>query len=259
MLRWFGYIALGVLIAVLTALVLAPAQWLAEAAAGATDGRIQLTEAAGTIWNGRATVVLAPAADESAARVALPERLTWRVAPMRLAIGQLDVTLAHPSALAQPLVLRSALLSGQTEVGPTTLRLPAAVLAGLGAPFNTLKPGGLISLTWQRLTFDDGRASGDISIDWQFATSSLTAVAPFGSYRLTATGGYPGTRLNLMTLAGPLELTGNGTIDDSGRVRFSGRARATSGSTPELKNQLSGFISLLGRREGDTALLRLGN
>lgn len=259
MLRWIGYLAVGVLIAALTAVVLAPAQWLAEAAADASEGRVQLAEAAGSVWSGSATVVLSPSADERVARVALPERLTWRLSPMRLAIGQVDLTLSHPSALAQPMNLRSALLSGRTEIGPTTMQLPAAVLTGLGAPFNTLKPGGLITLTWQRLSFDDGRASGDLAVDWQFATSSLTPVAPFGSYRLTAAGGYPGTRLDLITVSGPLELSGNGTIDESGRVRFSGRARATSGAAPEIKNQLSGFISLLGRREGETALLRLGN
>lgn len=258
MLRWIAYAVIALLAIVATALLMAPAQWLASAVHRGTGSRVELAEATGSVWRGQATLVLSPGGDAGIARVSLPERLSWQLAPWRLLSGTAQLTLSHPSALLQPLSVQ-AHIGGRIEVGPTTLRLPAAVLVGLGAPFNTLKPGGLLTVNWQRLEMQQGRLQGDIVSEWQFASSALTPVAPFGHYRLSANGGFPGTRLNLLTITGPLELTGNGTIDEGGRLRFSGLARAASSADPSTKAQLSGLVSLLGRRDGDTALLSIGN
>jgi general secretion pathway protein N len=237
---------------------MAPAQWLASTIAHATGERILLAEARGSIWRGEASVVLSPGPDAGIARIGLPETMSWQLSPWKLLAGKLDLTLAHPSALLQPLQVRAD-LSGRVELLATTVRLPAGVLAGIGAPFNTIKPGGVISLAWQRLDIDRGRMQGNIVGEWRFATSALTTVAPFGSYRLLADGGYPGTRLMLSTLSGPLELIGNGTIDEQGNVRFAGRARAQSGVDASTRAQLAGLVLLLGPRDGDSAILSLGN
>jgi general secretion pathway protein N len=100
---------------------------------------------------------------------------------------------------------------------------------------------------------------GDVVGEWQFASSALTPVAPFGHYRLLAEGGFPKTRLKLSTLSGPLELTGDGTIDEAGNMRFTGRARAQPGADASTRAQLAGLVSLLGRRDGDSAILSIGN
>jgi general secretion pathway protein N len=242
---------------VATTLVLAPAQWMAAAVAGATGGHLVFAEAAGSMWNGRAVVVLAPGADSDIGRVSLPETLSWQLSPWRLLAGRLDLALSHPSALLQPLQV-SGDLSGRIELGATTVRLPATVLVGLGAPFNTIRPGGLVGIAWQRLEMQGGRLQGDITGEWQFASSALTTVAPFGHYRLLATGGYPGTRLALSTVSGPLELNGDGTIDETGNLRFTGRARAMAGADPFTRAQLAGLVLLLGRRDGDSAILSFG-
>lgn len=257
MLRGIVYALVALVSLAATALYLAPAEWLASVVAHATHNRVVLAEATGSLWRGRATVVLSPGEGAAIARVSLPESLTWRLSPGRLLIGTIDVTLSHPSALLQPLHLR-ANFSGRVIMDGTTVRLPAGLLVGLGAPFNTIKPGGLISLNWQRLEFGGGRLQGDLVGEWQFASSTLTPVAPFGHYRLLAEGGFPNTRLKLLTLSGPLELTGNGTIDEASRLRFSGRARAMPGADAQTKAQLAGLVSLLGRRDADSAILSFG-
>jgi len=241
-----------------TALVMAPAQWVASAIARATGDRVVLAEASGSVWRGQAGVVLSPGQDAGIARIGLPETLSWQVSPWRLLAGTIDLTLTHPSALPQPLQMRVD-PTGRVELLAATVRLPAALLAGLGAPFNTIKPGGVISLAWQRLEIHRGRMRGDVVGEWQFATSALTPVAPFGNYRLLAEGGFPGTRLTLSTLAGPLELAGDGTIDEQGNLRFTGRARALSSVDASIRAQLAGLVLLLGRRDGDSAILSLGN
>ena len=258
MLRGLLHALVAALSIAATALVMAPAQWVASAIEEATGERIVLAEARGSVWHGQANVVLSPGQDAGIARIGVPETLSWQLSPWQLVTGKIDLTLTHPSALLQPLQLRAD-LAGRVALLATTVQLPAAVLAGLGAPFNTIKPGGVISLSWQRLEIDRGRMQGDIVGEWRFASSALTTVAPFGHYRLLAEGGFPGTRLTLSTLAGPLELIGDGTINEQGNLRFSGRARAQSGADASTRAQLAGLVLLLGRRDGDSAILSLGN
>ena len=258
MLRGPLYMLVAAASIVATTLTMAPAQWLAAAVAHATGEHLVLAEARGSMWNGQAIVVLAPGTDSGIARVSLPETLSWRLSPWRLLVGRIDLTLTHPSALLQPLQVGGD-LAGHIELGATTVRLPATVLVGLGAPFNTIRPGGLVSLSWQRLAFGDGRMQGDLVGEWQFASSALNTVAPFGHYRLAANGGYPGTRLSLSTVSGPLELSGNGTIDEQGGVQLRGRARVMPDVDEATRAQLGGLVLLLGPRDGDSAILSIGH
>lgn len=257
MLRWIAYATVALVAVLATAAALAPAQWLAAGVARATQGRVDLAEAKGTLWRGEATLVLTSGSGAGAARASLPERLSWRLSPWQLLAGTIDLTLQHPSALSQPLTVR-AWLNGTATLGSATVRLPASLLVGLGAPWNTVRPGGLITLSWDRLRIEPGRWQGNLSAEWQYASSALTPVSPMGHYRLQTNGVFPGTRLNLLTLSGPLELTGSGTIAEGGRLRFHGVARAVPNADPGVKTQLAGLISLLGRRDGESAILNIG-
>jgi general secretion pathway protein N len=257
MLRWIAYAVVALIALLATAAALAPAQWLAAGVARATLGRVELAEATGTLWRGEATLVLTSGSGPGAARASLPERLSWRLSPWQLLIGTIDLTLQHPSALSQPLTVR-AWLNGTATLGATTVRLPASLLVGLGAPWNTVRPGGLITLSWDRLRVEPGRWQGNLSAEWQYASSALTPVSPMGHYRLQTNGVFPGTQLTLVTVSGPLELTGSGTIAEGGRLRFQGVARAVPNADPGVKTQLTGLISLLGRRDGESAILNIG-
>ena len=258
MLRWIGYGLVVLVTLVVGTLILAPAQWMSALVRSATQGRVDLAETRGSFWSGEATLVLASGLTPGSMRASLPERLTWKLSPAALVTGSVDLTLAHPSALAQPLRVRAG-LDGKLNAGPTTLRLPASLLIGLGAPWNTVRPGGVISVTWDRLAIEPRKFQGNLTAEWQFASSNLTPVSPFGHYRLLTNGVFPGTQLNLLTISGPLELTGSGTIAEGGRLRFQGVARALPGTDPAIKTQLTGLISLLGRRDGESAILNFGS
>jgi general secretion pathway protein N len=224
----------------------------------ATQGRVELAETRGSFWNGEATLVLTSGSMTGSLRASLPERLSWQLSPLALMTGSMDLTLSHPSALAQPLRVRAS-PGGRVDAGPTTLRLPASLLVGLGAPWNTVRPGGVVSVTWDKLAIEPRRFQGNVTAEWQFASSNLTPISPFGHYRLLTNGVFPGTQLNLLTISGPLELTGSGTIAEGGRLRFQGVARAMPGTDPAIKTQLAGLISLLGRRDGESAILNFGS
>lgn len=252
------YLLAALFALILTTLVIAPAQWGAAAVRAATHGRIDLAEASGTLWNGSAIVVLSSAADAGASRASLPERLSWRLNPWPLLAGHLDLVLSHPSALPQPLAVRAPLFGGTTTLSAATVRLPASLLVGLGAPWNTVRPGGILVVSWDGLRLEPGRISGTLIGEWQQASSALTPVSPMGHYRVQSNGFAPGSQLELLTISGPLEMKGNGTIAEGGRLRFQGRAQPIAGTDPGIKAQLTGLISLLGRRDGDGALLNFG-
>jgi general secretion pathway protein N len=252
----FGVVALIATVATVAAY--APAQWLTGAVRNASQGHVDLADASGTIWSGQAIVVISGGVQQGAPRSSLAEPLTWKLSPWSLLAGVVDLTLSHPTALAQPLAI-SVTFNRRVDAGPATVRLPASLLATLGAPWNTIRPGGVISFTWDRLTINAGRVQGNLSAEWQFASSALTPVSPFGHYRLQSNGSYPGLQLMLLTVSGPLEMIGNGTIAEGGRLRFQGVARAVPGADPAIKLQLAGLIALLGRREGETAILNFGS
>ena len=118
-----------------TVLVIAPAQWAASTLKNATGGRINLAEASGTAWSGSALLVIASSLDPAAPRATLPERLSWRLSPGSLLVGQLDLTVTHPSALTQALTVRAPLIgTGAATLSATTLRLPAHLLVGACSP-----------------------------------------------------------------------------------------------------------------------------
>lgn len=256
--RVLGFVVAALIILLVTALVIAPAQWAADYVRSATNGRLELAEANGTIWNGSAIVVLASPAETGASRASLPERLSWQLSPWALLAGQVNLALMHPSALSQPLAINAPLFGRTFTLSPTTLRLPASLLVGLGAPWNTVRPGGILTVSWDRMRVEPGRWQGGINGEWQLASSALTPVSPMGHYRVQTNGIWPGTQLELLTISGPLELKGNGTINEGGRLRFTGRAQAMAGTDPGVKAQLTGLISLLGRRDGEGSLLNFG-
>jgi general secretion pathway protein N len=168
------------------------------------------------------------------------------------------LTVTHPSALTQPLTVRAPVFGGTTTLSAATLRLPASLLIGLGAPWNTVRPGGILVVNWGRLQLQPRNCAATLTGEWQYASSALTPVSPMGHYRLQTNGVWPGTQLELLTISGPLELKGSGTIPEGGRLRFEGRAQPVAGTDPGVKAQLTGLISLLGRRDGDGALLKFG-
>lgn len=133
---------------------------------------------------------------------------------------------------------------------------PAALLAGLGTPFNTLQPQGELNLSTQALAlqWQAGRASvqGQADVTLRQLSSRVATLRPLGSYRVQLRGGDTPT-LALSTLEGPLRLSGEGQWVGQ-RLRFQGEASAE----PGLEGALANLLNLLGRRQGERALMSFG-
>jgi len=242
--RYGAGLALAAVFAVaLTAAVRAPATWVGDWLQA--QSRLRLLDARGTVWNGSALLGLSDGRQVTL----IAGRLSWNIGFAAIASGRVTADVSHP-ALAAPLAVSLAAKSIALKAGQA--ELPAALLAALGAPFNTVRPGGALGLRWTDVELKGGALAGNLQIDWREAQSALSTVAPLGSYRLQVIGEGNSARLQLDTLRGPLRLEGSGTVK-GGRVSFKGLASAD----PDMRPALIGLIGVLGPRKGDQAVLAI--
>ena len=242
----------------LALLVWAPARWLAWGMAQASQGQVQWLNPRGTVWQGSAQLLLSGGAGSRQPQ-ALPGRLHWTLSPTwtGLRLGwRADCCMTEAASV-------------QAALGWNTLHLqasdhrsswPAALLTGLGAPWNTLQAEGQLQLRTEalQLHWAQGRLQmqGLLELNLQGMSSRLSPVKPMGSYRVALTGtpeGTPTPGLDLSTLQGPLLLSGQGQWVGQ-RLRFTGEARAAEGHEAAFDN----LLNILGRRQGARSLLSLG-
>jgi general secretion pathway protein N len=250
-------VAAALVAAVLVLLTQAPASFLAIAVNAWSQGRVKLGDASGTVWQGQAAVILTPGNRDPGTRTRLPGQTAWRIEPWHLLVGSLDLTLTNAAMLDAPLSLRMDRARNAT-VDANRLHLPAEVLVGLGAPWNTIQPGGELALEWDTLHLASATLRGGLRAEWTGASSRLSPIVPFGHYRIVADGIFPGAQVRLETVSGPMEMNGSGTIADGNHFRFQGTAQVQPGTDAAVATQLSGLISLLGPQNGNGASLNIG-
>ena len=246
----------GALVGLILALaVFAPARWLATLVQQASGAHVLLMAPRGSFWQGSAQLALAGGAGSTGA-LALPGQLTWRIRP---AWGGLTLRLSAECCTQQALQLRAqpAGWGGvRLLLGDGQSRWPASLLAGLGTPWNTVQAQGQLVASTQGFQAEwlSGRLSlaGRVQLDAREISSRLSTLRPMGSYRLTLLGGGTPT-LQLETLEGGLQLTGQGQWVGQ-RLRFDGVASAR----PESVEALSNLLNIIGRRNGATAIIKVG-
>lgn len=220
-----------------------PAAWLGDWLQ--RSGKLRLVDPRGTVWSGSAMV----AVSDGRRAFLLPGRVSWSTSLEDLGFGGIAVELRHPMVHDR---LRVVLSAGEAQVDAGRANAPAAVLAVLGVPFNTLRPGGALVINWSRIRVERGAATGDVRVEWQDAQSALSHVAPLGDFSLDIRLRGQQGQIDLVTLRGPLLLEGTGSLHD-GRLTFTGQASAEQQMLPALM----GLIGVLGQRSGDRAALRL--
>ena len=261
-LRWSAWA--GVLLGAAVALAAnLPAAWLAAALGQASGGRLQLAEAQGTVWQGSALPLLTGGPGSRDLAV-LPSRLVWRLAPFW---GGLRLQLSQDCCMTGLLVLEWRPGWGQQTLSvlPASESIgqwPAAWLEGLGAPWNTVKPGGQLRLASRGLVLklQDGvlRIAGAVELTLLEAASRLSTVNPLGNYQLTLAGppaaqAQAPAKLTLRTLDGALLLAGQGEWRPRGLV-FRGQGRAAPGQEPALNN----LLNIIGQRQGALSVISIG-
>ncbi|MDQ6628824.1 MAG: type II secretion system protein N [Pseudomonadota bacterium] len=253
----------GGLLGVLVGLVLfAPAAWLTGAIASATDQRLLLADAQGTIWSGSAVPVLTGGAGSRDASM-LPGRLEWTLSP-RLYGALLTAREACCIGGTMQLQIRPGLgrIKATLLAPPTGLvgQWPSAWLNGYGTPLNTLQLGGTFRVMSPGFTVEQvegrWRLEGRVDLELEAVSSRLTTLDTLGTYRISLTGdanSNSATLLSLTTQDGALQLSGNGTWGPGG-VKFRGEARAAGVDESVLSN----LLNIIGRRDGARSIISIG-
>jgi general secretion pathway protein N len=245
----------GLLGLVLGVLIFAPARWLAAAVQTASDHRIELAQARGTVWEGSAQLLLSGGAG-SADAVVLPGSVHWQLQPRWSGLSaQFSADCCTPQALhmnAEPIGLGGLRMS----LSDSQSQWPAGLLTGLGTPWNTVQPLGRLELSSKgfALEWAQGRVSlvGSCQLDATDMSSKLSTLQPMGSYRVLLQGGSTTTVL-LETLAGSLKLSGKGQwLGQS--LRFEGEASAAQDRIEALAN----LLNIIGRRDGARSIIKVG-
>ena len=235
--------------------VLAPARWLTNAITQASAERVRLSDARGSVWQGSAQLVLTGGAG-SADALALPGRVSWRISPKW---DGAQIQINAECCTPQPLEL--ALSAPRQQPMQLTLadnqsQWPANLLAGLGTPWNTIRPQGQLALSTQGLGLHWANQritlQGSLQLDATQMSTRLSTLVPMGSYRLSVLGGETPT-LGLSTLEGSLQLSGQGQWVSNG-LRFEGEAMATPGRVEALSN----LLNIIGRRDGARSAIKVG-
>ena len=239
------------------ALLAAPAAWLAPWVEQASGARLRLLEPTGTVWAGLARLAVADGAGGQPTAV-LPGALSWRITADWNAI---QLSVQADCCMAEPLLGHWTPHWGgwSMRISDAQSRWPASLLAGLGAPWNTMRLEGELRLTTESLVIgqssDRGRLQGAAQLDALDISSQLSTLQPLGSYRLrvAATPGPGAPALNLQTLQGALQLSGSGQWLGS-HWRFTGEASAA----PDSEAVLGNLLNIVGRRQGAKSVITSG-
>jgi len=259
------YVALGLVVALATMLVTAPASLVDLAQQRTTDGRVRLADATGSIWNGQGRVVLvdvttianreqqggAPRGAVSLPGVVIPGTIRWEVSALPLIIGRLQASASHES-MAKPVVIAGN--ASRLQITGGSLQLPDVNLARLGSPWTTVRPTASLAVTWQPIVLENGRFNGQAVLELRDVASALTPVRPLGAYRIDIDGTGTASVIRMSSLDGPLRLSGQGTWTPATGLRFTAYAEADEAERLRLQS----LLGLLGRRDGTRTMIKIG-
>lgn len=163
-----GVIVAAGLMLLLALIAMAPATLADGRVAAATDGRLRIADATGTIWRG------AGALTDAGNTWQLP--LAWSVAPAALARGALDVTLAPVRDGTQP---RGAIAISTSGAALTDFRatVPAQALARWLPLRDAPALGGDIGIDTSAFAWTGNSGQGSLNAHWLRARLATAAGA----------------------------------------------------------------------------------
>lgn len=205
----------------------APATLIDARLKEASEGRLRLAEARGTLWSGTGQLEIR----DERGRAGLAEQVRWRFLPTALLRARLGYEVGLDTA---PQAFPVALSWSRIEIRNAEIGVPAAALGHLVPKLSTLGLTGNLSVHIGRLSVGRSGTQGSATVQWRAAGSALSPVTPLGDYELRVSGDGPTVRTSLATLAGPLQLDGQGTWAEGRAPEFLATARMPAEFYPRL-------------------------
>lgn len=224
---------------VLFLVVLAPATLLDAGLRHATEGRLRLAQARGTLWSGDGLLEIRDGVGH-----AVGKDLSWSLQTRALGRGRLDFAVAIDHA-REHFPLRLSMHG--VELSHVDFSLPASTLGVAVPQMAQLGPRGEIVFHVAKFSLVGESLSADAVVTWKDAGSAVTTVAPLGSYELRFNSVAGSVNATLRTLDGPLRLDGHGAWRGSGPLALSATARVDARHRP----QLTPLLRLIAVERGD--------
>ena len=250
---WAGSVVALVLGIVLSVVIWLPASVPTTLVAKLAEGRLDFRQTRGTVWAGSTELALVPPGGENDT-ITIPGRLYWRWL-WQSWIPELVVN--SDCCFSKPVTFRVTLSpEQQLSISDVKMNFPLALLEGLGAPFNTLKPSGdlQVKIRALKMTLVDQmmKASGEVEFEIGNFSSVLSQVKPIGTYTVTARGQGDRVSFSLSTRSGALQLSGSGELRQK-KFRFN----AEASSSPGYELAMSNLLNVIGRRSGNRSIISM--
>ena len=232
--------AIGLCCYAVALLAFAPATLIDASLDHATEGRLRLTEARGTIWSGAGLLDIRGPNRRSG----IAKSVAWHIRLAYLLLGELRCEVELDQTAKRFTVSVSP---SRIDLADADINLPAAAL-GLGVP--KLAPLGLtgdVLLHIARLSIGRDRIQGNASLQWNGAGSTFAPIAPLGDYELRLEGEGNTVSASLRTLQGPLQLDGRGSWTGGSNPEFSCSARVP----PQHLQKLAPLLRMISVERGD--------
>jgi general secretion pathway protein N len=241
-LKWAAFAVLGLILFGVFLLFSLPAAWMDRGLAHLSGNLLTLDRPAGSLWRGSGELVVRSAAPSSVAT-----RIEWRINPLWLLAGRLQVRLQAAGSVEARATVRLAWR--KLVLNELSADLPGE-LAGLFLPAAaTIGAGGRLHVAADDFTLDAGGAHGNAELVWREAGARLIGLTNAGDYKLDLTGRGAVAEIRLTTLRGNLEIAGVGQWQVAGN----GQVQITGTVVPRAREpQFEPLLQLLGgEREGD--------
>jgi len=217
-----------------TLIVTTPSSVLSPIIKNASQGRVELANTQGTIWNGAANPVL----HQHGGGIITLTRLHWKISTQTIFTGKLSSQIQWDDELQTiPMGIIASL--GKIEIHHAYFPL-SAILLDEASKF--LKPAGLrgkVILRSDSLLISQQGLQGLATADWLNASSLLSSISPLGNYHFTFSANKDGVGITLNTVKGALILAGQGRFSASRGLNFKGTAQATKEKEEALRELLN--------------------
>ncbi|MEX0958590.1 MAG: type II secretion system protein N [Burkholderiales bacterium] len=242
--RW-SLLAVGLAAYAVALIAIAPATLLDAGLQRASDGKLRLAQAEGTLWSGSGLIELR----DTNGQTGIAKSIAWQLAPESLLRGHLagEIELDQSGRRFPVRISMSRIVLTNAETS-----LPAAVL-GVGLP--KLAPLGLtgeVLIRVASLTLARDGAQGNATAQWRGAGSTLTSISPLGNFEVRLDAEGKTVHAYLRTIEGPLQLDGEGSWTYGANPAFLGMARIP----PQYREELTPLLRLIAveRAEGSFEL-----
>lgn len=231
--RW-ALIAAGLGAYTFALIITAPATLLDVGLRRASDGRLRLIEAQGTLWSGSGLIEIRDLGGHNSVVKGLGWRL--RIDAALRARFTYEVKFDQGTTSFPVTIFWSRI-----ELKNADISLPAAAL-GIGIPkLAALGLSGDVNLHITSLSLGRSTTLGNATLQWLAAGSALSPISPLGNYELRLNGNGAVVQASLHTLQGPLQLDGQGSWGSGRSPVF----LAMAYTAPELQQRLAPFLRLI--------------